>query len=245
MTVFIHFLCHHDGPQAHPPKDILDALWWASVTLTTVGYGDIVPHGVLSKIVGGVCATVGIISLALPVPVIVSNFNYLYNVDRDDLKINPQDLMEPDPEDEQRTILNPFPPSYYMDDGDDFFEHVEIEREGELIADEIKNLEEHDEFDNDEFEHEPEIQKQYQVIISEALLEDKIVVETNEEHIGWIENSESGLDLKYEKYQSNSDIDAATALLELRNDSIRYQQRNSPVTVIFYKKKRFTKLISI
>lgn len=91
----------------HRVKSSVDALWWASVTLTTVGYGDIVPASTLAKVVGGVCACVAIISLALPVPVIVSNFNYLYNVDRDDLKINPEDLMEPDEEIEFKSLINP------------------------------------------------------------------------------------------------------------------------------------------
>lgn len=92
----------------HRVRSSVDALWWASVTLTTVGYGDIVPASTLAKIVGGVCACVAIISLALPVPVIVSNFNYLYNVDRDDLKINPEDLMEPDQENEEKSLINPY-----------------------------------------------------------------------------------------------------------------------------------------
>src|SRR6218665_269438 len=64
-----------DGSQIH---SIPDAFWWAIITMTTVGYGDKVPVGYWGKLVGSACAITGVLTLAIPVPIITGHFNRFY-----------------------------------------------------------------------------------------------------------------------------------------------------------------------
>ncbi|MEI8145694.1 MAG: cyclic nucleotide-gated ion channel [Alphaproteobacteria bacterium] len=53
---------------------IPDAMWWAVITLTTVGYGDVVPITPLGKIIASLTAILGLVMLALPGGIIASAF---------------------------------------------------------------------------------------------------------------------------------------------------------------------------
>lgn len=54
------------------------SMWWALITMTTVGYGDFFPTTSLGYIIGTMCALNGLIMLALPVAAIASNFSNFY-----------------------------------------------------------------------------------------------------------------------------------------------------------------------
>ncbi|OWF35706.1 potassium voltage-gated channel subfamily A member 1-like [Mizuhopecten yessoensis] len=71
------YYAEHGIPDAQI-KSIPDGFWWAVITMCTVGYGDKVPVGPLGKLIGSVCALAGVLTLAIPVPIITENFNKFY-----------------------------------------------------------------------------------------------------------------------------------------------------------------------
>ena len=62
------------------------AMWWAVVTLSTVGYGDIVPVTVAGKFIASVTMFLGIMFFALPVSIIASG--YQEEIKRRDFVVN-------------------------------------------------------------------------------------------------------------------------------------------------------------
>jgi voltage-gated potassium channel len=50
------------------------SMWWAIVTLTTVGYGDVVPVTIPGKMFGGFIGLLGIGMIALPAAILASGF---------------------------------------------------------------------------------------------------------------------------------------------------------------------------
>jgi voltage-gated potassium channel len=61
---------------AQPEKfgSIPDAAYWAIVTLTTVGYGDVTPVTPMGKLFAGITMLMGLVVLALPIAVIATGF---------------------------------------------------------------------------------------------------------------------------------------------------------------------------
>lgn len=60
--------------QPEPFGSIPGAMWWAIVTLTTLGYGDVVPVTTGGKIFGGLIGLLGIGMIALPAAIMASGF---------------------------------------------------------------------------------------------------------------------------------------------------------------------------
>jgi voltage-gated potassium channel len=70
---FAYIAEHAAQPQVF--ASVPDAMWWAIVTMTTVGYGDMVPVTPFGKLVGGFIAVLGIGMVALPAGLLASGFS--------------------------------------------------------------------------------------------------------------------------------------------------------------------------
>lgn len=61
--------------QAEVFGSILHSLWWAVVTMTTVGYGDVTPVTVLGKAVATIIMLIGVALVALPTAILAAGFS--------------------------------------------------------------------------------------------------------------------------------------------------------------------------
>jgi voltage-gated potassium channel len=75
-TLMAAALMHLAEGAAQPEKfgTIPDAMWWAIVTLGTIGYGDAVPVTAVGRLVAGLTIFVGLLMVALPVGIVATAF---------------------------------------------------------------------------------------------------------------------------------------------------------------------------
>ncbi len=62
------------GAQPDHYSDIPSAMWWAVVTITTVGYGDIVPVTPVGRLLASLVALLGVATIALPTAILGAGF---------------------------------------------------------------------------------------------------------------------------------------------------------------------------
>lgn len=76
ILLLVSTLMYYVEREAQPDdfKSIPHAMWWAIATLTTVGYGDVVPVTLAGKMLGGIIAILGIGLVAIPSGIMAAGF---------------------------------------------------------------------------------------------------------------------------------------------------------------------------
>ena len=96
VGVLVRFVDHKDFPT------IGDGVWWAVVTLGTVGYGDIVPHTTWGRVIGVLVIVLGVTFLSFLMATVTSLF-VASDQDRRNAKVEEQRAAS---EDETRALLH-------------------------------------------------------------------------------------------------------------------------------------------
>ena len=79
---FVAYMVYHVElmlePLGTPFESVVDTLWWAFVTVTTVGYGDFVPMSNMGQFLAAAFMIIGALSISLFVISVVTKFIWLY-----------------------------------------------------------------------------------------------------------------------------------------------------------------------
>merc|ERR1719174_214424 len=95
-------LCCTRGAKSAPHDftSIPATFWWAAVTMTTVGFGDKLPRTFAGRIIAGMTMMAGILVIALPVAIVGSRFQEVYN------EIETQNRLKREKEAQNGTVRN-------------------------------------------------------------------------------------------------------------------------------------------
>lgn len=71
-SCLLYFAEHNAQPEAF--SSVPATIWWAVVTLTTTGYGDMTPHTPIGRVLAGCIMLIGVAFFALPAGIITAGF---------------------------------------------------------------------------------------------------------------------------------------------------------------------------
>ncbi|XP_038584045.1 potassium voltage-gated channel subfamily S member 3-like [Micropterus salmoides] len=92
FSVLIYFV-EKESPESEL-QTIPIGCWWATISMTTVGYGDTVPITLAGKLIGTLCIICGLLIVALPITNIFNKFSKFYQRQR---HISEEAITEPSP----------------------------------------------------------------------------------------------------------------------------------------------------
>jgi voltage-gated potassium channel len=84
ISSVMYLLEHPVQPEVF--SDVPTALWWGVETMTTLGYGDMIPKTPLGKLLGGLTALLGVGMIALPAGIMASGFTEQMRLRREDFE---------------------------------------------------------------------------------------------------------------------------------------------------------------
>ena len=129
MLVFATLIYYAERKDAVNPGDKFSTIpigfWWAIITMTTVGYGDVYPTSPIGYVVGTACSVSGVLMVALTIPVISNNFTLFYTHVRSRRNNTSNDASEND-----STVL------YQSEDGAKIYENARRTSNGSIIMNE-------------------------------------------------------------------------------------------------------------
>lgn len=91
IYLFESDLCDQSGLGCAGPgafSSIPASFWWSISTLTTVGYGDMVPESPMGKVIGALTAVVGLLVVSIAISLVSLNFKQTFLEEKAKLAIN-------------------------------------------------------------------------------------------------------------------------------------------------------------